>query len=378
MAEPTVDRVTLRRTIGLQMGMRFYRYQQQRALTGRAGNVLYDTGFLMQPDDYWNRSWCYMVDGASLGDARMIIDSIEAERSMQLEFAPSGATASGDKYELLDYYSPQTVHEAINAAIRDGWPAFFSTLEDTQFCLGRDRMEVDISGLNAWLVAQVWIERPSAISRYDVSAGTTTQCTLNTTDDLSAVNTDWVITFYDGKGRGHARQIATFSNVTKIATWTTALATAPDATSKVSLFNASDKDIDWYPAHATSFDRKAWPNKMRFKAPYDEYLPGNRLRIVYTTLPAELTTDASTCVIPREFLIARARAYLYDWHKDDTRVDRQRFDQNFNEQMQIAELLRKSKAFAPPDDLFWTEGDPALQHGMYMDPMGDPLGWQSF
>lgn len=378
MAEPTVTKAALRRAVAMQMGMRFYRYQQSGTISAQSGDRIEDTGFLQQRDDFWNRSWFYVVDGAAADDNRMIIDSRQADRSIQLEFPPSASMSASDVYEILDFYSAQSVHEAINSALRDAWPSFFETKEDLSLCVSRDRMEIDISALGAFMVFQVWIERPQSLMNESVVSGTTTSAILASTADLSDVDTNWWITIYDGTGRGFAKQIATANNSTKEVTWTGALATAPDSTSLVSLYDPREKNIDWYPAHATDFDNKQWPETMRFKSAYDSFFSGSRILIRYISVPAELTAETDTTAVPLDFVISRARAYLYDWHKDDTRQDRQRFDTNFTDQMIKSEQIKKDKAFQAPDQLFWMEEDQALQYGMYAEPQGDPLGWSGW
>ncbi|NOR90103.1 MAG: hypothetical protein GQ524_07590 [Anaerolineales bacterium] len=375
MAEPTVTRADLRRAIGRQMGMRFYRYQASGTISAQSGDRIEDSDFLMQRDSFWNRSWFYAVDGAAAGNSRMVIASRQADRSLQLEFPPSAGMSAADVYEILDFYSAESVHEAVNASLRDAWPSFFETKEDYSLCVSRDLMELDISALSAFMVMQVWIERPDSIGRYDVASATTTSLILDTTADLSTVDTDWWITIYQGTSQGYSKQVATFNNTTKEITWAGALTAAPDTTSKISLFNPLQKNIDWYPAHATDFDNKQWPDKMRFKNAYDNHFLGMRLMIRYITIPSDLSVETSTTAVPIDFVVSRARAYLYDWHKDDTRQDRSRFDSNYTDQMIKSEQIKKDKAFQAPDQLFWLEDDLALSYGMYADPYGDPLGW---
>jgi hypothetical protein len=237
-------------------------------------------------------------------------------------------------------------------------------------------MEYDISGLGTFMVFQVWVERPSSVERYGVaSTGTTTECTLDTTEDISHLTADHWIAFYDGTAKGLARKIATIDNATKKITWVLATKVAPKADTLVAITNPTKKTEDWYPVHACDFDNKQWPDKMRFKAPYAHQFAGSRIMIRHITLPAELATDAATTTVPIDFVLSRARAALYDWHKDDTKADRSRYDSNFTDQMVKSEAIKAQKAFQPPDQLFWTEEDVALHSA---SPDGDPLGWGSF
>lgn len=355
--------------------MRFYRYQSSGTISANSGDRVEDSDFLMQRDSFWNRSWFYAVDGAAANDNRMIIASRQSDKSLQLEFPPSASMSAADEYEILDFYSAEMVHEAINSAMRDSWPSFFETKEDYSLCVSRDLMDLDISALGAYMVNQVWIERPRSLGRYGVVSGTTTSLVLDTTNALTEVDANWWVAIYDGTSQGYAKQIATYNDTTKEITWAGALTDAPDTTSQVSIWDPREKNVDWYPAHATDFDNKQWPEKMRFKTPYDNYFLGLRIMIRYITIPAELATEAATTVVPSDFIVARARAYLYDWHKDDTRQDRSRFDSNFTDQMIKSEGIKKDKAFQAPDQLFWIEDDLALTHGAYADPQGDPLGW---
>ena len=370
MAEPTETRKDLRRALGRQMGMRFYRYTSEEAITSQT-DVVIVANFLVQRDDFWNRSWFYELTN---DETRMIIDSDKSSKNVTLEFTPTGMGTAA-LFEILDFYSPKMVHEAINKAMRNAWPAFFETKEDFALCVARDQMEYDISGLSAFMVFQVWVERPSTVERFSVTSGTTTTCILTTTDDISHLTTSHWISFYDGAGKGHARQISAINNGTKEITWVTALPTAPGSDTLVSIVNPTKKDEDWYPVHACDFDNKQWPDKMRFKAAYDNQFAGSRIMIRYITVPSELDTDAATTAVPIDFVLSRARAALYDWHKDDTKEDRTRYDSNFTDQMIESEAIKETKAFQAPDQLFWTEDDPALS---YADLDGDPLGWADF
>jgi len=480
MAEPTETRKDLRRALGRQMGMRFYRYTSEEAITSQA-DVVVVANFLVQRDDFWNRSWFYELAN---DETRMIIDSDESSKNVTLEFSPTAMGAAA-LFEILDFYSPKMVHEAINDAMRNAWPEFFETKEDFTLCVARDQMEYNIAALDAFMVFQVWVERPSSVERFGIVSGTTTTCILNTTNDISHLTTSHWISFYDGAGKGYSKQIATIDNGTKEITWATtaalttalaganndllltafargtdgnsitltyidggtgfgpgtatisvtgnaitvtidtgvttaaevlaalladsdamalvsaahatgndgsgtvtaggpwsliggtgtALAVAPGSDTLVSITNPTKKDEDWYPVHACDFDNKQWPDKMRFKAAYDNQFAGSRIMIRYITVPAELDTDAATTAVPIDFVLSRARAALYDWHKDDTKEDRARFDGNFTDQMIKSEAIKAAKAFQAPDQLFWTEDDPALS---YANVDGDPLDWAGF
>lgn len=381
MAEPTVTLAQLRRAVGRQTGMRFYRYGNTGTISAQTGNHVEDNDLLAQVDDFWNRSWFYVVTGSAAQESRMILDSRQADRSLTLEFPPTTMSVS-DEYEILDAYSPAMVHEAINEALREAWPHFFETLEDTSLCVGQDLMEYDISGLGAFMVNQVWIERPDSIARYETTGtNTTLYVNLDTSEDISQYAFgDWWITIFDaneGAGLGYARAISAIDNNLKRVSWTTATPLASPG-ARVTIFNAEEKNVDWYPAHACDFDNKQWPDTMRFKVAYDNFFVGSRIMLRYITVPAELSAEADTTAVPIDYVVARARAMLYDWHKDDTRQDRQRFDANFTDQMVRSEAIKANKAFQAPDQLFWTEDDPALQHGMWSDSDGDPLGWSNF
>jgi hypothetical protein len=372
MAEPTETRKDLRRALGRQMGMRFYRYTSQEAITSQT-DVVIVANFLVQRDDFWNRSWYYELAN---DETRMIIDSNKVSKNVTLEFTPTGMGTAA-LFEILDFYSPKMVHEAINEAMRNAWPEFFETKEDFSLCVARDMMEYTfLTTMKPFMVFQVWVERPSSVGRYGVaSTGTTTECTLDTTEDISHLTTDYWITFYDGTGKGSARKIATIDNATKKITWVLAIGAAPKADTLVAITNPTKKDEDWYPVHACDFDNKQWPDKMRFKAAYDNQFAGSRIMIRYITVPAELDTDAATTAVPIDFVLSRARAALYDWHKDDSNADRARFDSNFTDQMIKSEAIKAAKAFQAPDQLFWTEDDPALA---YANVDGDPLDWAGF
>lgn len=379
MPEPTTTRQALRRDICRMMGMKFPRYSANgyQAVTSQAADYIYDTTFLKQPDDYWNMSWFYAASGAALGQMRLIVDNDQIVNRIKTEYAVSPSMSAADQYELLDVWSPEEVHMAINEAIRSSYPEFFDTCESLALCLCQWTKEYDLSIISPapWIIAAIDIERPGRVIRDEVASGTTTTLVLETAD-LTGVDSTWFVSIYHGAGKGQVIAVSSVDVGLKqitVAAWTLG---TPGADSRAMVFDPKQQYNTWYPMLAADFDAAQWPGKLRLLSSYENRFPGNRIRIRYIAQPQELATDAATTFVPKEYVTKMARAVLYGMRMDDVRFDRNLFTRRHGELMAEAMAYKQQHAYSMPATTMWIEDDPVVGNvGGSVVPEGNPLGW---
>jgi hypothetical protein len=369
MSQPTTTRANLRKTICLELGMPFHkRYGTSSTLTGGTSDAPIDTK-LTQANDFWNSGWMYPSSGSSTGEIRLITDFISGS-SIQLERALSYAPTSGNTYEILSIFSPYEIHEAINRAIQTGFPSFFDTINDETLIVCDDKIAYDISTLTVrpWTVLNVWVERNTTRSVGTATATSATSLT-DSTADFSDVSTDWKISIYDGKGAGQIRSVSSVTGTTQInvATWTT----TPDTTSKYAIWNPTEQEQDWCKLARVRFDQKEYPTTMYMPTVHTSVL-GLRFRLQYTCIPADLSTDAGTTVVPSEYIINQALGFLCGSRVNNNRADRQRYQVLEQRYFEKAEIYKKQHAFRHPDISLWMEAE---SNNMVAQTPDDPLDW---
>jgi hypothetical protein len=379
MPEPTTTRLYLRRDICRMVGMKFPRYSSlgYQAISSQALEYIYDTTFLKQPDDYWNMSWFYAVTGAAAGQTRMIVDNDQIVNRIKTEYPVSPAMSAADQYELLDIWSPEEIHMAINDAIRSAHPEFFDTSESVSLCICQWTKEYDLSSISPapWIIAAIDIERPGRVIRDEVASATVSTVVLETAD-LSEVNSTWWVSIYHGTGKGQAVQVGSVNVGAKEITVTAWPLGTPGADSRAMVFDPLQQYNTWYPMLAADFDAAQWPGKLRFLSSYENRFPGNRMRIRYIAQPQELATDAATTFVPREYISKMARAILYGMKMDDVRFDRNLFARKHGELMAEAMAYKQQHAYSMPATTMWIEDDPVVGNvGGSVVPEGNPLDW---
>jgi len=88
-----------------------------------------------------------------------------------------------------------------------------------------------------------------------------------------------------------------------------------------------------------------------------------------------LSTEASTTVVPKEYIIAKAISILAGSRIGDNRVDRQRYAIMQDIYEKEAEAFKIQNFFRLPDSELFMEGRDS-GHLSEFDPLGDPLGWR--
>lgn len=367
MAEPTITLAEIRRDICRSLKMPFFRRYSSGflAATGGSAITLIDSK-LTQADQFWRRSWVYRIASQEVA---MITDFQASSDTARLEI-PITTIAATDTYEIHTLWNAYEIHNAINSAIRAVRRYFRDNVTDESLVVQEDVRAYDISGLTKvpWVVHRVWLEQPASVRRGTVVSATASTLTVENSGILSGVTSNWKVSIYDGTGKGQLRSVSTVSGaqITGLsANWTT----TPDATSKYALWDTSEQTYDWYPFDAVRLSSKEFPTYLYFaRRPVDFY--GMRIRLEYSAYASELTTEASTTVVPLEYLRPAVLSELHSQRIADTKADR---DLHFGEWRRFKDeaqeyLLRNSPHM--PDSIIFTNQDQMRQ-----PLIDDPLGW---
>ena len=373
MTKPTTTRAELRRMIMREVGTPFFR-RFPSARTGATIDVtrtqITDVAFV-QENDYWKEMWFYVVDGANAGAVRLITDFTLSNRTLLLEYPLDATFTTSDSYEIHSRFNAFEVHDAINQAIKVGFPAFFSTVGDDTLVMQEDTLTYDLSSLvvRPHTVHKVWVEQNSTPRLFTAVAGTANSVTAPSGVSLTDVTAAWRVSIYDGTGRGQLRSVVSVAGqvITVSPNWTI----TPNTTSKMCLWNPTEETSQWYRMMAVRFDAQEYPTRMYFSRTYPKSY-GMRIRLQYIAQPPDLTADASTTVIPREYVVDKALATMYASRADDNRADRQRYQMLADQKEQKAELFARKNSYRLDSQTLWLEEDRAEPGNQSSD---NPVAW---
>lgn len=369
MAEPTLTLAELRRLICTELQMPFFRRYKLGYLTADSGSTttLVDTD-LTQRDKFWERAWLYRV--ASL-EASLITRFDGKDNKAFLE-TPITAIGAGDQYEIHSVWNAYEIHAAINEAIRQVQRTYVDIVTDETLVVQENVRTYTISGLTKvpYLVHQVYLEQPASVKRGQLVSATSTTAVVESAGILSDVNTNWKISIYAGTGKGQVRSVASTASATVTVTaWTT----TPDSTSKYALWDATQETYDWYRYEAVRLGEssKEFPNTLYFSVlPVSFY--GMRIRIEYSSVPAALTTEAGTTVVPATYIKYAAVSALHSQQVQDNRADRELHFGEARRYKEMADEYLARNAPHKPDSMMFRQQD------MYYQPdSADPLGWRN-
>lgn len=382
MALPTSTRAEIRRAIGSELGMDFYRFYSNYLTcdSGSTTTKVVDTD-LTQNDNAWKDMWFYVSENVSTSTGATVDDNVGAVRlinsfsnkdnALILDRALPQTPTNKDRYEIHNNWNAFEIHNAINRAIRDGLPDFFDIVTDETLVTKEDTLEYDISGLTyrPWIISEVWLERPYDSRTGTATAGAATSIT-DSSADFSAVDSTYKVSIYDGKGAGQLRTCSsgTSAGVINIsAAWTT----NPDTTSKYRVWDTAEQRSTWYRLTSARFNNHEYPSTMYLPKRYTN-LYGSRIRIIYATDSLELNDDTDTTVVPKEFLIYKTIEFLASSRVGSTRGDREHYAVLEQIYRNKAEMFREKHAFRM-DTTLWQETDIGMPSGIQYD--GDPMGW---
>jgi hypothetical protein len=337
--------------------------------SGTTADKIIDTS-LTQKDGFWNGSWFY---GVSTQEVSAIRAFESAGNTFRLEVPTALALAAGDDYEIHSIWNAVDIKHALNRAIQDASQIWFDSVTDETLILQEDKLDYDISGLSSkvWILNKVFIENRANIQRGVIVSSTNDTFTVENSTVMSAITSNysnWRISIYDGTGRGQIRTLSSVSGAqgTISAVWTT----NPDTSSKYSIWDTTDDIRSWLMMDNFRLDSKEFPNTLHFSTRLQSHY-GMRIHLEYLTKPGELSTEASTTIVPDGFLIPRAISYLYGTVVSDSKSDT---DMNRSEseryKMQSNEYISQNAPHKPDYTMKIPLGNRALGN------QDDPLDWR--
>lgn len=378
MSKPTYTREELRRAITLELGMQFPKRYPDGYLTCDSGSSSTSivAAELAQDDDFWNNSWIFCAAdtavAALVDEVRQVTDFTSTGAALSLEYALPGTPSSVTQFEIHNIFNALEIHQAINRAIQTGLPYFYDIVEDETLIYQEDVLSYTISSLSniPWIVSEIYIEQPSASLIGVATAGAATSLT-DTTADFTNVAAGWLLSIYDGTGKGQLRTITSVTGTTQlnVAAWTT----NPDTTSKYRVWDANEEDYQWYRVTDAFFDSQEYPSTLYLRHSKWAGAYGSRIRLVYATQAAALTDEASTTVVPKEYIINKAIELLSIARIGNTRADNAKYSAMAKSYGDAAIRYAITHSFRMPTTL-WQENDVS-----YPSSNGetDPLGWRS-
>ena len=385
MAAPTTTRAALRKDIGRLLSMPFYKYfdTNPTADAGSSTSKLVDAD-LTQTEHYWEGSWVYSPTTEAVRQVfgfDAAADSIYPDRAW-------AATVASTEYEIHTGWNAFSIHAAINRAIDKAFPAFFQVTQDETLVIQEYRLDYALTagtntanGSDGYLtyspfrILSVEVERPTLSKTGAVASCTATTITVESTMDISDVTSAWYVSVYDGTGRGQIRKVISKSGqAIVVSSGTTDLTTTLDTTSRVHVWDPTDEKRSWIPLWAIKFDRKEWPTVMYLAQNYPG-ANGCRLRITYINKPAALTADASTTVVPTEYIVPYAVSILAGQRISLNKYDRERYTRMRVDYMAEAEEYKRTNYHQMPQGTPWQETDRVGIVGYFPEP-GDPLNWR--
>jgi hypothetical protein len=375
--------------------MKFYlRYADQQvqftqsndtALSNNSTEVFY-CNKLTQEEGAWNNGYIYVIStDANINGLERRISNFNADKdALYVEWPcdTDQVPTTDDNFELVDIWPPVQIHDAINDAIRDSWRTYPDLVLDETLVIEDNKRAYDLSALAQppSRMMQVYVERSSNAVGGQVTTVTTSDVFGDTTIDLStltadsSVITDWKLSIHDGTGKGQLYSLTAASTTTQLVTGTStsASATNPDTTSKITIWNPAEHDNNWYRFLPVRFDASEFPNTMYMQ----EDLSGNegmRIRLIYLAQHQDLSADSDLTTVPKYYVINKALSILHDSLVSDNRADRRDHSGIAEHYDQLARAWAAQNPRRLPAGSVWIEPD---AHSAYNGGNSiNPLGW---
>lgn len=359
--KPTYTRALLRRMIGIELGMPFYRRY------GTGYNV-FTTGSISAPKDtslektadIWNNQWLWITTtGAGDQELRKIMD-YSSDNVFSLDANMTANPAGGlTNYEILSVFTPHEIHQAINMAIESAYPEFFDVVMDSSIIVCRDQTEYSLTGLVNPIRTpiKVWLERNSAAIDGVVDTHDNTYIT-DADADFSGVEAGWLISLYYGDGLGDLRTVSSVSGtqVNVSAAWSVH---PENSVTRYKLWDPNYQLQDWYASSAVRFDIREGPTVVSFGDNLNQF-EGMRIRLQYVTNPLRMTDDSSTTFVPAEYIISYAIAHLAATRMNDNKSDRSRYQMLYETHSNSAQQYKRFNAWRHPPTQLLMEQDPGI------------------
>lgn len=304
------SRGTLRQSIGQRLGLPFFERFGGTSLTATGGTTttLIDTVNLLQPDNFWRNSHLWHATDSF---SRVISASSQSAKTLTWIEPVPGAVISGDVYEVWSRWSALDVNNAINRALRDAWPYFF-TVNDGYLVIQDDiSVNYDLTGLSPTVkrLAAVFLEYIGTdIAGQSVATPGAQDYLKDTNQTFTSEHVGWQVRIYKGTSAGDYRTVSALVDANTLqvsANFTSTL----DATSYYRLVDVNAASSGYIPFTNWRINKIDTPTILRLSA-HPQALEGYLLRLVYEAEFPDLTTETATTTCPQEYVELAAIARL--------------------------------------------------------------------
>lgn len=320
-------RVTFRRELMRRLQQPFARRigTSSTATSNGTTTTLIDT-VLAQADDFWNGQYIYFPAADVTREISDFATSTDTVTWLEPVSATS-VTASGVTYEIWSQFTAGEVNDAINAALRKGWPDFFNVEEDYLVICSDTSTRYSLTGLSLRpkFLGQVWMEGlVNATAGQVTTAGTSTQVIDATRSPFASTDVGKTIRVYEGTSKGDRRTILTYTSASTVVV-SAAFTTTLDTTSKFLMVDENDENRNFSLMTAWDVDDPNYPATLTVgRHPYG--FEGYLLKLLYESEYADLTAESdslpNTC--PLDWLTWQTLCELYVTKLTDSASSEQR------------------------------------------------------
>ena len=215
-----------------------------------------------------------------------------------------------DSTGLSYKFTQDQIKRAINSAIRNAYPAWFSEEEDFIVCC-EDIVDYDLPSMNRLI--RVDIEQNANYFTSVATLGgefTLVDSTMNW--DINE-HSGSILTIYSGSGMGEWRQIT--SNTSDTLMFSVAMTDTPDSTTRYMVKDYDYRMFNYHPITSFSTDRADKPRKLVLHS--HQYSPGMFIKVVYIIQPDTLSDLDDETYVPIEWIVHESIANLYLMRQQD-------------------------------------------------------------
>lgn len=386
MAEPTVTRTLLRRSVARIFQSEFFRRYPESVLTVTTGGsaTSFTCSSLTQTEDnFWKGGYVYFVSATQAGivgkDRRISAFTASTDTVTVAEPFAANITAA-DTFEIHSLVSASDIHEALNRAIRDVAKVYPRQVIDETLVVQEKKRYHTLTGLAArvWRPRQVYVEQNTTAIHAKVASATYTgtgpyTATITFSDLIVTADqhNSKLCSIVTGSGLGGINAATIIDTIAPNQIQVSSTVNTLSTDTLIMIWDPNVQETNWNKLTEIRFDFSEYPNTMFMQAQLDQYR-GFRLRFIYSSPAAELTADADTTTVPHELVVKRAVQYLHEMLAHDNRADANRhlnLAQYYKAECE--EFLVKNTPLRPAGTV-WMEGDDSTS--TYADP--DPLGWR--
>jgi len=343
--EPSSTRQELRRELGIMSNMFFYnKYENGYVpVTGTPTTTKVNcSDSLFQNDGFWTHSYAYFVSGVCEGMFREIAGFVRQNGTLILDYPLPSAPSASDQIEITGRWSPAAIHKALNYGIREGQKAYPDTVIDESLVVRENVLEYDLTDLTRipWQIRQIYLEDGVASA---CEGNPVTGASDYITTSLSFSDDEYNgyhLSIYSGTGSGQLRTISDCTATDGKLIVSEAFDTTPATDSKFKVWSSSEQLATWTPLRTVLPDKEEFPTKIWIDSGLSRW-NGYRIRLVYLSLPEELTADSDITYVPKDFVCHKALSYLHDRMIGLTDADKALHGDASELHDQIAELYRQ-------------------------------------